>query len=188
MTGDDALTHPPPRGRAGNLKHLTIHPQNPKIDEMFSFIETQLGQVKSHALEEYPYECCGIITGKPGSSEEDILHRCKNIQNKLHAMDPKTFVRDARTAFYIDPMELMGILKETEKKQQQIKAFYHSHPDHDAYFSEEDERMALFDREPLYPGACYLVVSVYDRKIKDLALFAWNSQKKVFEKQKNINL
>lgn len=139
-----------------------------------------------HAIEEYPYECCGIVIGKQDRDDEDILFRCTNIQNQLHEKDPQKFVRDARTAFYIDPKELMKILKEAATRNMEIKAFYHSHPDHDAYFSEEDKRMALFEDEPAYPGARYLVVSVYDGKVKSQAMFAWNSVTKVFEEQQDL--
>lgn len=149
----------------------------------FPFAQDKLEEMRRHAVAEYPYECCGVIVGKTAGNEDDLLFRCANIQNKLHAMDPRTYTRDARTAFYIDPKELMGILKETEKKGLAIKTFYHSHPDHDAYFSEEDKRMALFDDEPVYPGANYVVVSVYNKEVKRTALFAWNPDKKVFEEQ-----
>jgi len=137
--------------------------------------------VRRHAAEAYPFECCGIVLGK--AAADDILFRCTNIQDKLHQKDPRTFTRDARTAFYIDPKELMGILKQAREQEMAVKVFYHSHPDHEAYFSEEDERMALFDGEPLYPGAGYLVVSVYDRKIKDEAFFSWDPGVRKFERQ-----
>ena len=151
---------------------------------MNPILKDQLDLMHRQAIEEYPYECCGIIIGKPDTNEQDILYKCRNIQNKLHEKDPKTFERDARTAFYIDPKELMEILRDVHDKGMLIKVFYHSHPDHDAYFSEEDKRMALFDNEPSYLGATYLVISLYDRKIKNQALFAWNETKKVFEEQK----
>ena len=150
---------------------------------MIPLAQNKLDEARQHALQEYPFECCGIIIGRPDSDREDILFRCTNIQNKLHEMDPGKFVRDARTAFYIDPKELMGILKETETRKLAIKLFYHSHPEHDAYFSEEDERMALFDNEPAYPEARYLVISVYNKEIKDQAFFEWNPESKAFEKQ-----
>ena len=140
-------------------------------------------EIRLHAIKEYPFECCGVILGKVETNNHDILFRCTNIQNQLHEKDPDTFVRDARTAFYIDPKEFMEILKQAQEKEMVVKAFYHSHPDHDAYFSEEDERMSLFEDKPLYPDARYLVVSVYDRKIKDIALFLWNPGSRKFEKQ-----
>lgn len=143
----------------------------------------KLEEIHRHTLREYPCECCGIIIGKEDVDSEDILFPCTNIQDKLHAMDPQTYVRDARTAYTIDPRELMKIFKETEKKGMRIKIFYHSHPEHDAYFSEEDKRMALFDGEPVYPGAGYLVVSVYNRTIKSNALYLWNPVSTSFEEQ-----
>lgn len=150
---------------------------------MISLAADKLKDARRHALDEYPYECCGIIIGKPDTDREDILFRCTNIQNQLHEKDPKTFVRDARTAFYIDPKELMNILREAEEKKLAVKLFYHSHPDHDAYFSEEDKAMALFDGEPTYPEARYLVISVYNGEIRDQAFFEWSSDSASFEKR-----
>ena len=152
---------------------------------MIPLSKEHLEEIHKHVVEEYPFEGCGIVIGKVGSTNQDILFRCTNIQNKLHEMDPKTFVRDARKAYNIDPKELMKILKEVDSKQLPIKVFYHSHPEHDAYFSEEDARMALFDGEPVYPEASYLVVSIYEKKIRDQALFSWNPETKTFERTMN---
>ncbi len=136
------------------------------------------------AMEEYPDECCGVILGNPNNSDEDIVFRCTNIQNQEHAKDPENFPRDAKTAFTIDPKNLLTIEKKTRTKGLSIKTFYHSHPEHDAYFSDEDKKMALSDwGEPWYPDATHLVVSVYNGVIKDQALFAWDPVKKTFAEQ-----
>ncbi len=154
---------------------------------MSPLTDENLKTIREHAVKEYPYECCGIVLGKVDTADENILYRCENIQNRLHEKDPETFTRDARTAFYIDPKELMGILKDAQDKKLEIKVFYHSHPEHDAYFSEEDKRMALFDGDPLYPNADYLVVSVCDQKVKREVLFSWNTDAKEFtEKQESM--
>ena len=145
------------------------------------FILDKLDEIHRHALEQYPFECCGIIIGKEDNDQEDILYPCRNIQNEKHEEDPENFPRDARTAFFIDPKDLLKIQNEARAKDMLVKVFYHSHPDHDAYFSDEDKRMALIWDEPAYPGAQYLVVSVVDRKIKTQALFAWNSEAKAFD-------
>tara|TARA_B100000686_G_C16679069_1_gene910879 strand:- start:400 stop:855 length:456 start_codon:yes stop_codon:yes gene_type:complete len=150
---------------------------------MIPIAHNMMEKIRDHAVSEYPFECCGLIIGKVDSDAEDILRRCKNIQNTLHAKDPETFTRDARTAYYIDPKELMDIFRETEGRVLVVKWFYHSHPDHGAYFSEEDRRMALFDEEPLYPQANYLVVSVYDRKVKDEAFFSWDPETRTFPRK-----
>ena len=147
--------------------------------------QDNLGEIRKHALGEYPYECCGIVIGFPESKDGDILFRCTNIQNKLHKMEPRTYPRDARTAYNIEPRELVEIFNQVQSKGMMLKTFYHSHPDHDAYFSDEDKRMALFDGEPTYPVAKYLVVSVYSKVVREEAWFEWNSQTRSFEKQIN---
>ena len=143
-----------------------------------------IAEIHRHAVEEYPNECCGIIIGKPDNGENDILFPCTNIQNQLHEKDPESYPRDAKTAFNIDAAELMKIDKEARDRGLAIKTFYHSHPEHDAYFSKEDEKQALFGDEPWYPDANHLVVSVYNGQIKNQAIFSWDPEKKVFEQQK----
>ena len=162
---------------------LTFHLEPFRIP-MIPISKNMLADIRKHALEEYPFECCGIVIGKAESDSEDVLFRCRNVQNLLHKNDPKTFQRDARTAYYIDPKELMFILKEADSQGKVIKIFYHSHPEHDAYFSEEDMKMALFDGEPLYPYATYLVVSVFNRRIKKEAFFSWDPETRSFLEKK----
>ena len=150
---------------------------------MIPLSQDNLLEIRKHALDEYPHECCGIVIGFLGSKNGAILFRCTNIQNRLHKMDPQNYPRDAKTAYNIEPGELVKIFNQAQSKGMILKAFYHSHPDHDAYFSSEDEKMALFDGEPTYPDAQYLVVSVYNKLVKDEAWFGWNPQTKSFEKQ-----
>ena len=150
---------------------------------MIPLSQENLAEIRKHSLEEYPYECCGIVIGSAESKDDDILFRCTNIQNKLHEMDPEAYPRDAKTAYNIDPRELFEIFNQIKTKGMTLKIFYHSHPDHDAYFSAEDKKMALFDGEPTYSDAKYLVVSVYNKEVKDEAWFEWNSQTRSFEQQ-----
>ena len=144
----------------------------------------QLDEIHQHAVEEYPNECCGIVVGNPDHNNDNVVYRCENIQNKLHEKNPENFTRDARTAYNISALELQRHLSEASSKGRVFKVLYHSHPEHDAYFSEEDTRMALFDGEsPIYPGTQYLVVSVYSKKVRDQALFDWDPKTKTFERK-----
>ena len=136
-----------------------------------------------HAVEEYPYECCGIVVGNPDDNRDNVVYRCENIQNKLHEKDPENFTRDARTAYNISALELQKLLSEAGSKGRVFKVLYHSHPEHDAYLSEENTRMALFDGETtIYPGTQYLVVSFYGENVRDQALFGWDPETKTFER------
>ncbi|MDE0034868.1 MAG: M67 family metallopeptidase [Deltaproteobacteria bacterium] len=138
---------------------------------MFELNETALASVKAHAVKTYPEECCGVILRGVGGDE---VHRLVNIQNRLHATDPETFPRDARIAYTMDPKELEAVLKQAEQRGVSLKAVYHSHPDHDAYFSAEDKACATPFGEPTYPDAAQIVVSVMSGNVGRVAVFAWN--------------
>ena len=116
-----------------------------------------LDQIYAHAKVEFPDECCGIILS---DGTREFVRECRNIQNERHVEEPNMYPRDARTAYLIDPNDLIRVHKEAETKNRPIKAFYHSHPNHDAYFSEKDKADAMAWDEPVYPGAAYVVVSV----------------------------
>ena len=125
----------------------------------------------AHASETYPEECCGVILGGAGRDE---VHRLVNIQNMLHATDPETFSRDARTAYTLDPRELEAVLERAENRGLAFKALYHSHPDHDAYFSAEDRACATPFGEPTYPTAAQIVISVLNGRVGRVAAYAWS--------------
>lgn len=139
-----------------------------------------LQKMISHAEEAYPSECCGIVAGN-NNGEKESVYLCKNIQDELHKLDPKTYTRDSRTAYSISPKEYMAILKDVEDNGWVLKFFYHSHPEHPAYFSREDYIIALTGGdEPSYPDMGYLVFSVYAGKTTDYKCFQWNKEKKAF--------
>ena len=134
-------------------------------------------EISRHAQETFPEECCGVIFSARGA---DCVLRLKNIQNKLHALDPQTYPRTAAIAYAVDPLELESVIRQSEEKGQTLKAFYHSHPDHDAYFSDEDKAFASPFGEPTYPDAAQIVVSVYNRAVKVMRAFAWSDEKNDF--------
>lgn len=141
---------------------------------MFRLTEAAVAAVAAHARETWPEECCGVILG--GGRRGDRVHRLPNVQNGLHARDPETFPRDARTAYTMDPGALEAVLEQAERGGLSLKAFYHSHPDHDAYFSDEDRACATPFGEPTYPDAAQVVVSVMNGVVAGMAVYAWNPQ------------
>ena len=112
--------------------------------------------IHAQAVREYPHESCGLILTR--GAERRVIP-CRNIQEELHAKDPARHPRDARTAYYIDPQDLLRIGR-LEGEGFWVAVIYHSHIDAGAYFSETDRRQALFGEEPMYPGAVYIVASV----------------------------
>jgi len=126
--------------------------------------------IRAQAVQEYPSESCGVILTR--GAERKLL-RCRNAQNELHARDPQRYPRDARTAYYIDPKDLLRI-GDLERQGFAVAVIYHSHVDAGAYFSETDRRQALVGGEPAYASAIYVVTSVVHGYVDAMAGFRWD--------------
>ena len=61
-----------------------------------------------------------------------------------------------------------------ERRGLVFKALYHSHPDHDAYFSAEDKACATPFGEPTYPDTAQIVISVMNGDVGRVAVYAWS--------------
>jgi [CysO sulfur-carrier protein]-S-L-cysteine hydrolase len=133
----------------------------------------ELAQVRVQAEAEYPAECCGVLLIQAGAPGDRLLLPCRNIQDELHAKDPSRHPRDARTAYFIDPKDLLAIGRR-EARGYAVAVIYHSHIDAGAYFSPTDTRNALINGEPTYPHALYVVLSVMAGKAVDARAFAWD--------------
>ncbi len=130
-----------------------------------------------HAQDTFPDECCGAILTRDGQAE---VRRIDNIQNAMHTKDAETYPRDAATAYFMQPTQVLAVMQEADSGNAELTAWYHSHPDHDAYFSAEDKRQAMFGDEPAYPETAYLVVSVYDREVYTIKAFRWDEARRDF--------
>lgn len=143
----------------------------------FVLPEQAWDEISRHAAETFPEECCGVIL-HDGKSYE--VRRCSNLQNHLHGLDPETYPRTAATAYAMDPKELEAILQEAEARGAKITGLYHSHPDHEAYFSAEDRAFATPFGEPTFPEAAQIVISIYDRAVRRICAYVWSKDKKDF--------
>jgi proteasome lid subunit RPN8/RPN11 len=130
-----------------------------------------LAAMEAHARATYPDECCGVIAERSGREE---VVQVTNVQNQLHAKDPAQFPRDARTAYCMDGRELLHILTELDRGELQLRAFYHSHPDHDAYFSAEDKTQALGGGDKPSYAAPHVVLSVRADAVRAAKAFEWD--------------
>jgi len=142
-------------------------------------------QIVAQAEREFPFECCGFIIAGDAVASDDAVEEVRpitNIQNRVHAEDPVAFARDARTAFLMEPREHLAVLNEIDRRRLRLSAVYHSHPDHDAYFSATDRAQACsFDPgEPDYPGTVHIVISARAGKFARAAAFRWDPTAKDF--------
>ena len=97
---------------------------------------------------------------------------CDNTQNELHAEDPATYARDARTAYNLGAGDLF-LLGKSLRGDAPAKIIYHSHVDVGAYFCDTDQAAAVTDGELFYP-VDYLVVDVRKDSVGGAAQFAWD--------------
>lgn len=144
---------------------------------MVKLQEEAWNSIASHAQETFPDECCGVIFSL-GSGDRVVP--LKNIQNKLHALDPLTYPRTAVIAYAMDPLELDEVVRQAQANGERLKAFYHSHPNHDAYFSDEDKVFACPFGEPTFPDTVQIVISIFDGIVKTAKAFVWSSEKNDF--------
>lgn len=132
------------------------------------------------ASAQYPSECCGMILESKHKKGSLRLRPCVNAQDKYHREDPQNFPRDSKTAYFIEPAELFQIEKELRENGERIAFIYHSHPDADAYFSDEDIARAAPDGEPLFPDTDYLVISVRGGQVVNHKTFHWDAKQASF--------
>jgi [CysO sulfur-carrier protein]-S-L-cysteine hydrolase len=138
-----------------------------------------MDQMVEQAQREFPFECCGFIIG------DDVVEEVRpiaNTQNAQHTKDPVAFPRDARTAFLMDPKQHLAVMREVDDRKLALKIVYHSHPDHEAYFSPTDRRQACsFDPDyPDYPETAYVVLSIMGGRFNRAAAFVWDETRKEF--------
>lgn len=120
---------------------------------------------------EFPDEACGFcFAGGP----DLVVVPMENIQNRLHREDPVRHVRDARTAYEIDPQEWQRVVSDHEQAGRPLRAVFHSHPNESSYFSPTDSDAAAPFGEPSFPGVVFLVFSVREGKVADLKAFDWS--------------
>jgi proteasome lid subunit RPN8/RPN11 len=140
-----------------------------------------LAEIVRQAEVGYPEEVCGMVVGQRVAPETYQTRQVTNVANREPQEDPGGVPRDARTAYKMDPLEQLRVLREADAQGWDVVAFYHSHPDHEAYFSRMDHERALApDGAPIWPGATYLVVSVMGGRAVRAASYRWDPRRGEF--------
>ncbi|MBI4666672.1 MAG: M67 family metallopeptidase [Nitrospinae bacterium] len=143
---------------------------------MFKLRPEDLEVMFAHARREFPNECCGVILGALGDYSKNEVRPCANIQHQLKEKYPELYTRDADTGYFMDPKDLKHAFEDAMKNGKTVIGFYHSHPGHEAYWSGEDHRAAMWagSDEPSFPDASHVVISVYEDGVKGHAVFSWS--------------
>ena len=81
-----------------------------------------LEELQGHALETYPSECCGFVTG-PAAQPKQLTksQREVNEADKFHKLDPVTFPRTSREYFKINELRAARAFEAAEKAGEPVK-------------------------------------------------------------------
>lgn len=97
-------------------------------------------EIRRHASETYPDECCGALIAAGGAIVE--AYRL-----------PNTTAAGARRRFLIGPEDYRLAEGRARERGGTLAGFYHSHPDHPA-------RPSQHDLEQAWPNLTYVIVAV----------------------------
>lgn len=118
-----------------------------------------LNEIRTHALESRPEECCGLIIGD--ENERFVrVERCRNEMTQKHTENPQLYPRDGTAAFFMSPSDVLRVEKELRDTAERVSAVYHSHVGAGAYLSEMDLEYAEHAFFP-FPDAHQIVIEVY---------------------------
>ncbi|MFW9854954.1 MAG: Mov34/MPN/PAD-1 family protein [Candidatus Thorarchaeota archaeon] len=115
---------------------------------------SELEKIQSHALSEFPYECCGVLIGT--STPSPRVTEARKVPNTNRTLKTRRY--------NIDPLSYRKIEEETEESGIEILGVYHSHPNHPATPSE-------FDLTNAFPNFSYIIQSIDNGKVG--AITSW---------------
>jgi [CysO sulfur-carrier protein]-S-L-cysteine hydrolase len=147
---------------------------------MYRVAKELFDDLKKHALEAYPEECCGFILFDT-EEEQEVVRRVRNVATERHQRDPQTFPRDGRDGYVMDEKALLEIQQDLDSNRYELRCIYHSHPNGKAYFSKEDEARAKLWDEPIYPEAVYIVLGVDGHSVTGVSGHQWNEERLEYE-------
>jgi [CysO sulfur-carrier protein]-S-L-cysteine hydrolase len=142
--------------------------------------------LRGYAVDE---EACGYLLGPSADGALcDETVSMPNLAKKLHAVDPETYFRPARTFFAFNEKKFDDAVRQGGQAGRPVKVLYHSHLDAGAYFSATDRAVMSMGHPPeteggpiaLGPGPAwplaFLVTSVRADGVDEHALFIWDGR------------
>ena len=112
-----------------------------------------LDAIRKHGESAYPHECCGLLLGRL-QNEEKVFEEIYPVANTWEE-------ESQRNRFLISPVQLIQGEKHAREENLEVLGFYHSHPEAQADPSK-------FDLENAWPFYSYIIVSVRERRAREL--------------------
>ena len=138
-------------------------------------------KIGEHAVETYPYECCGALLGRVHSFTENDDSDAKGhgASREIIGLFPLVNRRDdsPRNRFSVTGEDVREAEKSASAQGLEVVGWYHSHPDHPARPSE-------YDREHAWPWYSYIIVSVRDGVAEDMTSWRLKDDRSGFSEEK----
>ncbi len=123
-----------------------------------------LAELITHAMEDDPNECCGLLLGK--GDEADELHRMSNVARK------------PISRYTMQPGELVEAQEKAKKSGREFIAIYHSHTFTQGYPSQTDIKNAV---EVASISTRHVIVSLVEKTRPVVRVFSINGESEVTE-------
>lgn len=120
----------------------------------FSIDVSVIKKLKEIAEKNYPYEACGLILGEENKAFD--IFQTENI-----------FKERLNDRYEIHPRDFFNAQKYANEKNLDIIGIYHTHPEHPPFPSQ-------FDLKNAWEDFYYLIISVYNKKFKDLKVWRFD--------------
>jgi len=104
--------------------------------------QSLIDEIVTHARDDAPNECCGLVSGKQGAATE--VFRARN-----EMASP--------LAYNVHPQDLLRITDAIDERGEELAAIYHSHTKSPAEPSQTDINLAAN-----WPDPVYLICSIAD--------------------------
>lgn len=124
---------------------------------MFVLAKELLDKIFEYGVVAYPHETCGLLLGRSKDGVWEVLRVLPASNTNERTLD----------RYRLDPLERLRAEETALKEGLQLIGFYHSHPDHDAYFSQtdlENSEEYQFGKPWTAPTYAYFVVSIQKAK------------------------
>jgi proteasome lid subunit RPN8/RPN11 len=132
---------------------------------MTAAVETM---VRLHAVETYPYECCGALIGIAGAPDGVSIGEALPLTNVTS--------EGPRRRFLVSPDDYRQAEAHAAAARAELVGFYHSHPDHPAEPSQ-------YDLDHAWPNLSYVIVSVTDGRACAMRSWRLRADRSRFEEE-----
>ncbi|MBS1877042.1 MAG: M67 family metallopeptidase [Acidobacteria bacterium] len=124
----------------------------------------------SHARQQFPNECCGVMIGSAGDGVKTIT-RALAMENAYQG--------GQEDRYEIRPEDLLRADRDARKDGLELIGIFHSHPDCDAYFSQTDLQNSC-------PWYSFVVLSIKNGEFDHANSFLPNADQTAAEKEELV--